>query len=440
MASITRAQDPDELTNFTNPGDINSSCYGCHKIMDPIAGAFQSYGDFGEYLHKEAGTTTLSNVYIRDGKRWNNQDNPLRFHPGDTWYRDNLIPPGFNDKHMNTSQDYWYKTLQRKENYVDATQWLANEIVNDEQFLSGTVKFWYPAIFGSDPISVPVNTNDPDFDQRSQIYLYQQTLINKLAQNFKFRKMNLKDLLVDMVLTDQYRALDRLDINTNIELVAGQGVLLTPEQLDRKIYAITLHHWNNMSNPDSNHKLLNDFYYYYGGIDSDEIDKRTRDITSLMSLVIQRMNAEFSCRMVMDEFVLPRGDRRLFTVVDDLSSVPALAPDTAEGVYKIDLDNIRHQIAKLHFDILGEQLDDQDPEVSFTLDLFTQVWTKRINDDNFSDVPSQNSEDMMYNEYCNTGGVDWDRNVWPYKNPEQTLKAWQAVVIYLMSDFKFIYR
>ncbi|BCE03507.1 hypothetical protein [Marinicellulosiphila megalodicopiae] len=437
--SIVRAQDPEELTNFTNPGDPASSCFGCHKVMDPIAGTFQSYGDEGEYLHKENGTTTLSNSYIREGKRGSNQSNPLRYHTKDTWYRDNLIPAGFESENMNKDEEFWYQSLQDQEKYVDATQWLANKIVKDERFLTGTVKFWYPVIFGTDPINAPVNTSDANYSERAQIYEYQQNLIKDLASDFRFRKLNLKDLLVDMVLSDQYRALDRKDINTNTEFVAGQGVLLTPEQLDRKIYAVTQLGWNNLSNSESNRKLLSDYYFYYGGIDSDEIEKRTSEITSLMGLVIERMTGEFSCRMLMEDFVLPQGERRLMRFVE-LSYVPQTQPENASGVYKVDINNIRHQIARLHFDILGEDLDDDDPEVDQTLALFTAVWNMRMNDENYSDNPSQNSEDPIYNEYCNTGGRQWDTSVWPYKNPEQTLKSWQAVIIYLMSDFKFIYR
>ncbi len=47
-----RSMDPEELKKATNPSDSNSSCYACHIVMDPVAGAFYNWGDNGHFKER----------------------------------------------------------------------------------------------------------------------------------------------------------------------------------------------------------------------------------------------------------------------------------------------------------------------------------------------------------------------------------------------------
>ena len=63
--------------------------------------------------------------------------------------------------------------------------------------------------------------------------------------------------------------------------------------------------------------MTGDFRLLYGGIDSDGITERARDITSVMAGVAKRHAAQASCPVVMREvYLLPDAERRLFAGID----------------------------------------------------------------------------------------------------------------------------
>ena len=62
------------------------------------------------------------------------------YEQGDTWYRD-MRAPGFDDK--------------LAPNPANSVQWLAKQIVADKRFAEATVKFWWPAIMGSEVAEPP---------------------------------------------------------------------------------------------------------------------------------------------------------------------------------------------------------------------------------------------------------------------------------------------
>lgn len=122
--SARRSTDPAALSDTDNPTLKNPNCTVCHEIMDPVAGAYQNYGDAGFYKDQFGGEDALPLQYKRDRQA----EDPYQF--GDTWYRD-MRAPGF---------DGW--------SYADSDntlQSLALDMVGDFRFALGTVKFWWPA-------------------------------------------------------------------------------------------------------------------------------------------------------------------------------------------------------------------------------------------------------------------------------------------------------
>ena len=83
-----RTRDPDSLADTNNPTMNNPDCAVCHRVHDPVAGAFQNYGDIGFYRDQWGGMDSLPDTYKHDF------DSPYR--EGDTWYRD-MRTPGFGD-------------------------------------------------------------------------------------------------------------------------------------------------------------------------------------------------------------------------------------------------------------------------------------------------------------------------------------------------------
>ena len=63
--------------------------------------------------------------------------------------------------------------------------------------------------------------------------------------------------------------------------------------------------------------MTGDYRLLYGGIDSDGITERGRELTSVMAGVAQRHAVQVSCPVVLREFyLLPEAERRLFAGID----------------------------------------------------------------------------------------------------------------------------
>ena len=236
------------------------------------------------------------------------------YEEGDTWYGDMRFP-GFDGKET--------------PNPDNSLQWLARQIVADDRFASATVKFWWPAIMGSEVAEPPEDPTDVDFEGRLLAANAQRAEVQRLARGFRNHfpgspyRYNLKDLLTEIILSKWFRA----DVVTDADPVrrvalhdAGARRLLTPEELDRKTVALTGVRWGrhvnnrpwNIGSPLST-RLTSDFRLLYGGIDSDGITERARDITSVMAGVAKRHAAQVSCPVVMREvYLLSDDERRLF--------------------------------------------------------------------------------------------------------------------------------
>ena len=255
----------------------------------------------------------------------------IRYQEGDTWYRDMRVP-GFNAEQAPEGQD--------------SLQWLAQQIVDDRRFAEATVKFWWPAIMGSEVAEPPADEEDADFKGQLLAANAQSAEVRRLAHGFRQgfhgrAAYNLKDLLVEMVLSKWFRA-DGLSEADPIRKVAlhhaGARRLLTPKELARKTAALTGYQWGRgintgcRENCDALHnRLTDDFRLLYGGIDSDGIPKRARDITSVMAGVAKRHAVRTSCPVVLRElFLLPDEDRRLFGGIDKTVTPVSEFSDTFE--------------------------------------------------------------------------------------------------------------
>ena len=249
---------------------------------------------------------------------------------GDTWYRD-MRTPGFAG--------------EAAPNPSNSVQWLAQQIVTDERFAEAAVNFWWPAIMGSEVAEFPEEETDADFEGGLLAANAQGTEMARLAGGFRdgFQgspyTYNLKDLLLEIVLSKWFRA-DAVTDTDPVRRVAlrsaGARRLLTPEELARKTDALTGFQWGRHIRthcwPECErlpNALTHDYRLLYGGIDSDGITERARDITSVMAGAAKRHAAQVSCPVVMREiYLLPDADRRLFagfaptvTPVSEVSSV-----------------------------------------------------------------------------------------------------------------------
>ena len=321
--SASRTTDPEALSDTDNPTLKNPACAVCHSVMDPVAGAYQNYGDEGLYKENWGGVDSLAKLYKKPA-----DGSVSLYHPGDTWYRD-MRQPGF-DGLLAPNTD-------------NSVQWLAQQIAGDERFAEATVKFWWSPILGVDVVEPPEDRGDTDYEGRLLAANAQLAEVRRLATSFRLgiaggKPYNLKDLLAEIALSPWFRAeslsgddtLRRKALET-----AGMERLLTPEELVRKTESITGYSWgrhvrrhievNRLTTAYESYRLL------YGGIDSDGITERARESTPLMAAVAQSHGIEVSCPIVMREFyITPDSERTLFSGVDTETTPSSVVSDTFE--------------------------------------------------------------------------------------------------------------
>ncbi len=399
-----RTVDPEALADTNNPTLNNVHCTVCHSVMDPVAGTFQDWADMGHYR-----------VYDTDSLPWTYKATDL-YEWGDLWYRD-MRAPGFNNVVMpETSNDA-------------AGAWLAAQIAADPRFARGTTDFWWLGVFGRKPPRQPTDPSDSDYGEKLAAYRAYDDVSRSVADAFRTGTAgtasngayNLKDLLVELAMTPLFRAeaATGLDADRAVELGdLGLAKLLTPEQLVRKLTSLTGQVWAKPWNPTVP-ELMSTYRLYYGGMDSDGITKRTTELNSLMSTVVERMAHEVACEIVVRDFTLPKAQRSLFSRVE----VTDLPSDSAA------VTRIRTNIRDLHSLLLGEVLGANHAEVNRTYALFEEVWSERV-------AEGKGTNLRWGSGYC---PIDFDVTGYVDTDPNQTLRSWIAVVIYLLSDYRFLH-
>ena len=448
--SASRTTDPVALADTNNPTMNNPACTVCHTVLDPVAGAFQNYGDKGWYRdqwggmdslddHYKGGADHLHRIYV-DGETYHSRQivsQTIWLEPGssltikhfhnngcgvegnETCGRDLRIGdfhirdlqgqivdriewseidehcesdgasndgPGGSDDHyqwwgwqcnqipvqipgsgnyivrmtvwadqsgdeitwfqlgavLYQDGDTWYRDMrfpgfgsELAPNADNSLQWLGQSIVADDRFAEAAVKFWWAGIMGAEVAEPPADETDAGFEGLLLASNAQAAEVVRLADGFRSgfhggSPHNLKDLLVEVVLSPWFRA-ESLSEDDPVRAVGlgnvGARRLLTPEELAHKTLALTGFQWgrsraqNWLALHERNRSLLTDqewgYGLLYGGIDSDGVTERARDLTSVMAGVAQSHALQSSHPIIMREFyLLPEEQRRLFAGVD----------------------------------------------------------------------------------------------------------------------------
>ncbi len=440
--SAPRTTDAVALADTNNPTMFNENCTVCHSTMDPVAGAFQNYGDEGFYRQQFGGMDSLDEFY-----KYPEDDASTPYQFGDTWYRDMRTPGIFSETAPDAS---------------NSVQWLASQIVAETGFSVAAVKFWWPALIGSEVIGLPEVESDIDYQSQLAAYDAQNQAIQNLASQFMSGGQNLKSLLVEMVMSPWFRAESVDSAQLSAELLTahqlvelGSEKLLTPERLQRKTGAITGFNWYSYTESilNRNDTGLGTIYrLYYGGINSSSITKRATTMTPLMSTVAMSHALESACPIVLKEFILDSSDRRLFEGIED-----SVTPANGEAA-------IRLKLVQLHQRMLGKTYANNSQEINDAYQLFVNSWQAQIDsgepgglatesercdfylDINFFDgteIENQATMIVSNDEGFFYRGFDWDvinDYIWSLtEDPNHTKQAWVTVITYLMTHYHYLY-
>ncbi|MDJ0878295.1 MAG: DUF1588 domain-containing protein [Halieaceae bacterium] len=404
--SAPRTTDQEALADTDNPTLKNPACTVCHEVMDPVSGAYQNYGDFGFYKDNFLGIDSLPRQYKAD----RSLEEPYQF--GETWYND-MREPGFDGLVYSNTES----TLQD----------LAQTLAADYRFAQGTVKFWWPALMGEEVALAPGEETDTDYAQQLALFQSQSAAVDTFADSFVQgiaggAPFNLKDLLVEMVMSPWFRvdrATDAASEDATLRSL-GTGKLLTPEQLDRKTEAVTGYRWYETEQYGvEGSQLTNQYRLFYGGIDSDGVTRRATEMTSLMTTVVEAQPLQMGCVLVAIEFQLPSGSRQIFTEVERSQHEA-----NAEAA-------VRAQLVRLHQRFLGETVAANHPEIDHALALFTETRAARIQNAYPAalDASDQESCPLQFFDTAN----------WNLADPQHSLNSWVSLLIYYMTDYRYVY-
>jgi hypothetical protein len=403
LKTAERPLDPTKITDH-NPTMNNAACTVCHAALDPIAGAFLNYQGI------DAPDVDLGQA---------------DYYPEFVWYQD-MRPPGFG------------KDSIAFEDQGRGLPWLAQRVTKDPRFAVSVVYQAFRAFVGQEPMLPPVDDTDPAFKAQYQAYLGQYYALSEIADNFVKSNYNFKQIVKDLVMSPYFRATNASPDAAQQQVdkfgEIGTNHLLTPEELDRKITSVLGIPWT--SNEGRTYNLLNTnrFQLLYGGINSDDVTARIREPNGVMANVIERYGNVMSCTVVGHEFALPKEQRRFFTDVE-----AEFAPRDASGFEVTGaVAGIKENIRKLHYKILGEDLEANDPEVERTYNLFLEVWTQGTAGMKAAEEETWQACGAEYN-YLTGERLTEEQQEKSYNDALYTKRAWMAVFTYLITDYKFIH-
>jgi hypothetical protein len=391
-----RPVDPTAIEDH-NPTMFNPQCTVCHGTIDPVAGAFQNWSSGGRYLPPDEG-----------------------------WYPD-MVTPGFGNA-----------TIPANEK-SKAVRWLADEIAGDTRFTTAALHIAFTGLTGQEPLRMPVDEDGTmaDYEERLRAFEVQDGLFESLTQAYVDAGEDHRVLVRGLLLSPWFRSsVPRTELSEaeTVELKdVGTARLLTPELLDRKITTVTGRRW---ASGNSTPYLLDEgqLMVFFGGINSDDITRRITTPNGLMASVVQRMATEVACSSAAPDFVRPRVERRLFPYVDHTYGPEDINGFEVEGAIEAIYENIRF----LHGWLLGEWLPGGHEDIEATYALFYDTWLEGRAAVDSGEVMANlaNACRATKDEATGANLSESDRII---DDSEYIVRAWQAVLTYLMSDYRFIY-
>jgi hypothetical protein len=293
-------------------------------------------------------------------------------------------------------------------------QWLGQRIEQDPRFAVAMVEHVYYILMGRKVLLPPDDIDDPHFAGKRLGYLAQRQTIEHVADRFRKQNFNLKVVFQEWVLSPFYRVDGLNEVETNPERMGelddlGVVRMLGPEQLERKIVALFGKPWG---------RLTDSYAILYGGIDSQEVTERLTEPSGAIGAIQRMMANDVACKNVAADFALPANQRRLFPGIE-LDIVPTADDPAVES-------KLRAAIVHLHRHVLGRDDSPNGVDVDQTLRLFKGIVAQGTSRGRFENVESY---------FCKSSGQDGPRDL----DPHYTMRAWRAVVTYLLRQHDFLY-
>lgn len=364
-----------------NPTMNDPQCNVCHSVMEPVSGAFQNWDNDGHYNPPETG-----------------------------WHAE-MYEPGFGGETISITES------------GDALRWLAEKVYEDPRFARSTVEQVFHAFTGLDVLKgYEWSTDSVEY----QAWRQQDAFFNRVSNEFMTSGWDIKIPIREVLLSKFYRAVDHEEASESELLMAGTARLLTPEELHQKILTVTGYEWGD--------ELIDDYRLLYGGIDSNDVVTRLRVPNGVIGAIALRMANSVACKATSTDFILPRNQRRLFPYVET-----SYQPYTDDGFEIPEVqERIKQTIQHLFYRVLGQEVRLNDPEVLAVYDLWVDMHAE-------GKMLLESGVESTYMTYACRGfedpntGVDVPSEHYVLQDPEFTIRAWRGVMVYLLSDYHFLF-
>ena len=388
-----RPEDAVDVEN-ENPTLENAACYSCHHIMDPVASAFQHWTDRGRYIQ-----STKSNS---------------------SWDDSGIQAAGLGATQIPISG--------ANSSFSRMLAWLGDAIADDPRYRRAVMRTLYRGIVGTETLK-----------EASDAKNTQTQILDAIAEDMVANNWNVKTAVKGIVMSAYFRATSA-ESSSVADDDTGSVRLMSPEQLQRKIKSVTGREWDDLNN--GNNREL------FGGMDSDDVTTRMTDPNGIMVAMQEKMAIQIACRATAQDFMRKRSPeenaRLLFPYVSMQTE-----PEDGEGFTNgTNVAAIKKNIQYLHWRLLGEEITVDGEEATASYNLFYQVW-KSGNDllaadkkDNtaFSPRPSTDLGACRGDQVPDTNEyLQWNDPARINYDPNYTVRAWMAVLTYLMSDYRFIF-
>jgi hypothetical protein len=291
-------------------------------------------------------------------------------------------------------------------------QWLGQETAKDPRFAIAMVEHVYYILLGRKVLQPPLDIDDPHFTPKRRAYQVQRQEIREIAGRFTKSGFNLKTVFKAWTASPFYRVDGLAEAARHPARRAelddiGIVRMLSPEQLERKVAAVFGKPWGRLDSEE--YRIL------YGGIDSKAVTERMSDPSGAMGAIQRIMANDVACKNVSLDFSRAPGERRLF---------PGIEPDVVPGASPDAELKIRQAIVHLHAHLLGQVRSPEHPEVERTFRLFAGI---------LEEAQAKKGLDKRESYFC--GAVKEHR----VDDPHYSIRAWRAVVTYLLRQDEFLY-
>ena len=312
------------------------------------------------------------------------------------WFTD-MFAAGFEDESM-PPQERWR-----------SLQWLGERTAKDPRFAAAMVEHAWYVLTGRKVLLPPKDLDDPLYPAKLRAFQAQRQLTEAIATRFSQTGFNFKSVLKDWIMSDLYRADGASTVVQSPQRRAelddlGVVRMLAPEQVERKVAAIFGKPWG---------RLNDQLAMLYGGIDAKEVTERAADPSGAMGAIQRTLANDVACRNVALDFSRPQAERKFFADIE-----PDVMPGSSENDAKI-----RHVIAHLHERVLGRFDKEDSPEVERTFQLFAGV---------LQDAAARKNDEQ--DRYDCRQGLEH-----PVPDSHYTVRAWRAVMTYLLRRQEFLY-